>query len=75
MPVNYLGTAILFNVTKSVSKTIVNPWIYDVLVITEKSIEDTAPAPNKPVGEALLPEQFGMHNFLIFLFLFFPPKK
>ncbi len=55
MPVNYLETAILFNATKTVSKTIANPWIYDVLVITEKSIEDTAPAPNKPVGEALLP--------------------
>jgi len=59
MPVNYLETAILFNATKTVSKTIVNPWIYDVLVITKEPIEDTATTPNKPVGAALLPEPFG----------------
>ncbi len=41
------------------SQAIVNPWIYDVLVITEEPIEDTDPAPNKPVGATLLPEPFG----------------
>ena len=41
------------------SQTIVNPWIYDVLVITEEPIGDTDPAPNKPVGGKLLEEPFG----------------
>jgi hypothetical protein len=41
------------------SQTIVNPWIYDVLVITEEPIEDTDPAPNTPVGGVLLEQPFG----------------
>jgi len=41
------------------SQTIVNPWIYDVLVITEEPIGDTDPSPNKPVGGILLEEPFG----------------
>ena len=41
------------------SQTIVNPWIYDVLVITEEPIGDTDPSPNKPVGGSLLERPFG----------------
>ena len=41
------------------SQTIVNPWIYDVLVITEEPIGDTDPSPHKPVGGILLEEPFG----------------
>ena len=41
------------------SQTIVNPWIYDVLVITEESIGDTDPSPHKPVGGSLLEGPFG----------------
>lgn len=41
------------------SQTIVNPWIYDVLVITAEPIEDTDPAPHMPVGGNLLQEPFG----------------
>ena len=41
------------------SQTIVNPWIYDVLVITEEPIGDSDPAPNKPVGGVLLEQPFG----------------
>jgi len=41
------------------SQTIVNPWIYDVLVVTEEPIGDTDPSPNKPVGGKLLQEPFG----------------
>jgi len=41
------------------SQPMVNPWIYDVLVITEEPIGDTNPAPNVPVGGVLLKEPFG----------------
>ncbi len=41
------------------SQAIVNPWIYDVLVITEEPKEDTDPAPTKPVGASLLSGPFG----------------
>ena len=41
------------------SQTIVNPWIYDVLVITEESIGNTNPAPNVPVGGIALQTPFG----------------
>jgi len=43
----------------SFSQTIVNPWIYDVLVITEEPIRDTNPLPNNPVGGVLLDKPFG----------------
>ena len=38
---------------------IVNPWIYNVLVITEEPMDDTNPAPNMPVGGVPLSEPFG----------------
>ena len=38
---------------------IVNPWIYNVLVITEEPVDDTNPAPNMPVGGVPLSEPFG----------------
>ena len=37
----------------------INPWIYDVLVITEEPIDDADPAPNKPVGGIKLQTPFG----------------
>ena len=37
----------------------INPWIYDVLVITEEPHDDTDPSPNKPVGGVLLEKPFG----------------
>ena len=42
------------------SQPMVNPWIYDVLVITEEPIGDSDPAPNKPVGGVLLEGSFGL---------------
>ena len=50
------------------SQTIVNPWIYDVLVITEEPIGDSDPAPNKPVGGVLLEQPFGgaLHTMMDF---------
>ena len=41
------------------SQTMVNPWIYDAIVITEESIGDTNPAPNVPVGGISLETPFG----------------
>ena len=41
-------------------QTFVNPWIYDVLVITEEPVGDHDPSPNKPVGASLLSEPFGL---------------
>ena len=48
------------------SQTIVNPWIYDVLVITEEPMNDTDPSPHKPVGGILLEEPFGgaLHSMM-----------
>ena len=37
----------------------INPWIYDVLVITEEPIGDTDPSPHKPVGGVKLQTPFG----------------
>ena len=42
------------------SQSMVNPWIYDVLVITEEPIGDSDPAPNVPVGGVLLETPFGL---------------
>ncbi len=44
----------------SFSQQMVNPWIYDVLVITEEPIGDSDPAPNVPVGGVLLEIPFGL---------------
>ena len=41
------------------SQTIVNPWIYDVLVVTEEPMGDTDPSPHTPVGGVLLEAPFG----------------
>lgn len=41
------------------SQPMVNPWIYDVLVITEEPIDDSDPTPNTPVGGIPLDEPFG----------------
>ena len=38
----------------------VNPWIYDAIVITEEPIGDSDPAPNVPVGGVLLETPFGL---------------
>ncbi|MEE8132183.1 MAG: hypothetical protein V3T40_01240 [Nitrososphaerales archaeon] len=37
----------------------VNPSIYDLLVITEEPMNDTDPSPNMPIGGAQLAEPFG----------------
>lgn len=37
----------------------VNPWIYDLIVITEEPADDTNPSPNIPVSGASLSELFG----------------
>ena len=42
------------------SQQMVNPWIYDVLVITEEPIGDSDPSPHKPVGGVLLETPFGL---------------
>ena len=39
----------------------VNPWIYNVLVITEEPFGDTDPAPNSPVGGTVPSEPFGQY--------------
>ena len=41
------------------SQSMVNPWIYDAIVITEEPINDSNPAPNVPVGGVLLETPFG----------------
>jgi len=41
------------------SQSMVNPWIYDAIVITEEPIGDTNPAPNVPVGGVSLKTPFG----------------
>ncbi|QMU54782.1 MAG: hypothetical protein GKS07_07780 [Nitrosopumilus sp.] len=41
------------------TERMVNPWIYDVLVITEEPIGDFDPTPNKPAGGILLEGPFG----------------
>jgi|GEM_PF-847143 len=38
---------------------IVNPWIYDLIVITEEPVNDTDPSPHMPIGGAQLSEPFG----------------
>ena len=42
------------------SQPMVNPWIYDAVVITEEPIGDSNPAPNVPVGGILLETPFGL---------------
>jgi len=41
------------------SQEIVNPWIYNVLVITEEPIGDNDPSPHTPVGGVPLKAPFG----------------
>jgi len=41
------------------SQSMVNPWIYDAIVITEEPIGDTNPAPNVPVAGIPLAHPFG----------------
>lgn len=41
------------------TQRMVNPWIYDLIVITEEPMDDTDPSPNMPVGGAQLAEPFG----------------
>ncbi len=41
------------------AQRIVNPWIYDLLVITEEPANDTDPNPNMPVAGTELAEPFG----------------
>ncbi len=42
------------------SQHMVNPWIYDAIVITEEPIGDSNPEPNVPVGGVLLKTPFGL---------------
>ena len=42
------------------SQQMVNPWIYDAIVITEEPIGDSNPKPNTPVGGVLLETPFGL---------------
>ena len=44
----------------SFSQQMVNPWIYDAIVMTEEPIGDSNPAPNVPVGGILLEIPFGL---------------
>ena len=44
----------------SFSQQMINPWIYDAIVITEEPIGDFNPAPNVPVGGVLLETPFGL---------------
>ncbi len=44
----------------SFSQQMVNPWIYDAIVITEEPVGDSNPAPNVPVGGILLETPFGL---------------
>ncbi len=41
------------------TQRIVNPWIYDLIVITEEPVNDTDPNPHMPVGGVQLSEPFG----------------
>ena len=41
------------------TQKMVNPWIYDLIVITEEPMHDTDPNPHMPVGGAQIPEPFG----------------
>ncbi len=41
-------------------QNMVNPFTYNVIVITEEPVGDTDPNPATPVGGALLPSPFGM---------------
>ncbi len=41
------------------TQRMVNPWIYDLIVITEEPMDDTDPSPHMPVGGAQLSEPFG----------------
>jgi len=41
------------------AQDIVNPWIYDVLVISEEPLGDTDPSPDTPVGGVPLSKPFG----------------
>ncbi len=41
------------------SQEIVNPWIYNVLVISEEPMGDTDPSPDTPVGGVPLKAPFG----------------
>ncbi len=47
------------NNSLSFDQDFVNPWIYNVLVITEESKGDTDPAPHTPVGGVPLSHPFG----------------
>jgi len=42
-----------------IHQRMVNPSIYDLLVITEEPMNDTDPSPNIPIGGAQLAEPFG----------------
>ena len=44
----------------SFSQQMVNPWIYDVIVITKEPVGNSNPAPNVPVGGILLEIPFGL---------------
>jgi hypothetical protein len=41
------------------TQRMVNPWVYDMLVITEEPANDTDPMPARPVGGAHLQQPFG----------------
>ena len=41
------------------TQSMVNPWIYDAIVITEEPINDSNPAPNVPIGGVSLEAPFG----------------
>lgn len=41
------------------TQRIVNPWIYDLIVITEEPVNDTDPSPHIPIGGVQLSEPFG----------------
>jgi len=41
------------------TQKMVNPWIYDLIVITEEPVHDMDPSPHMPIGGAQLAEPFG----------------
>ena len=41
------------------TQRIVNPWLYDLIVITEEPMDDTDPSPHMPIGGAKLSQPFG----------------
>ncbi len=41
------------------TQRIVNPWLYDLIVITEEPMDDTDPSPHTPIGGAKLSQPFG----------------